>query len=71
MLERLIMNKCLKILEFDKIIEQVKIFCLSSLGEKLVDEMTPFDSYENIIQKQDETEQARYCFDVVAKDPFD
>ena len=65
------MNKCLKILEFDKIIEQVKLFCLSSLGEKLVNEMTPFDSYENIIEKQDETEQARYCFDIVAKDPFD
>ena len=33
--------------------------------------MTPFDSYEDIIDKQDETEQARYCFEFVSKDPFD
>lgn len=65
------MNKCFKTLEFNKILEQVKFFCSSSLGEKLVNEMTPFDSYEDIIDKQDETEQARYCFEFVSKDPFD
>ena len=65
------MNKCFKTLEFNKILERVMFFCSSSLGEKLVNEMTPFDSYEDIIDKQDETEQARYCFEFVSKDPFD
>jgi DNA mismatch repair protein MutS2 len=50
--------KVLKTLEFDKVIDQLKNFARSTLGKERCESLKPYDDYEMIIDKQQETAEA-------------
>lgn len=52
-------NRVLKVLEFNKIKEQLKQFATSSLGQEKVDELLPSSNFEEVQKWQDQTDEAR------------
>lgn len=64
------MNKNFKTLEFDKILKILSTHCISEMGRERVTQLRPKSSLNEIKNLQEETSQARFCFEITAKNPF-
>jgi DNA mismatch repair protein MutS2 len=53
-----VQEKVLKVLEFDKVKEQLKSHVSSSLGKEKIDRLTPSKNFEEVLAWQEETDEA-------------
>jgi MutS2 family protein len=56
-------NKALELLEYDKVINNIKKFTISEVGEKLVSDLRPSDDIERVRTQLIETTEARKIID--------
>jgi DNA mismatch repair protein MutS2 len=52
-----IANRALKTLEYDKVRQQVAIYCTSSIGKSAIDELVPQTDYEKVVQLLEEMDE--------------
>ncbi|MBS4538536.1 endonuclease MutS2 [Clostridium sp. D2Q-11] len=64
-------NNTLKTLEYNKLKEKVKEFCISGLGKELIDNLTPHMNIDVIKKRLDETSEAKNIFNNSNHIPFD
>ncbi|MHC0037422.1 endonuclease MutS2 [Pseudoneobacillus sp. C159] len=55
-------QRVLKVLEFDKIKEQIYAFVSSTLGQEKVNKLSPSTDYQEVIKLQEETDEAATVF---------
>ncbi|MFJ7407198.1 MULTISPECIES: endonuclease MutS2 [unclassified Lysinibacillus] len=53
----MIANRALKTLEYDKVRQQVAIYCTSSIGKSAIDELVPQTDYEKVVQLLEEMDE--------------
>ncbi|MEB2278966.1 endonuclease MutS2 [Lysinibacillus xylanilyticus] len=53
----MIAERALKTLEYDKVRQQVAIYCTSSIGKSAVDELVPQTDYEKVVQLLEEMDE--------------
>ncbi|WP_071395973.1 endonuclease MutS2 [Bacillus tuaregi] len=63
-------QKVLKVLEFDKVKAQLLEFVSSSLGRELAEKLLPSTDFEEVVQRQEETDEAAKVFRIKANIPL-
>ncbi|MFJ5764619.1 endonuclease MutS2 [Lysinibacillus sp. NPDC093210] len=53
----MIANRALKTLEYDKVRQQVAIYCTSSIGKSAIDELVPQTDFEKVVQLLEEMDE--------------
>ncbi|OAK68265.1 endonuclease MutS2 [Lederbergia galactosidilytica] len=64
-------DKTLKTLEFDKILLQLESYASSVLGEEKIRGLRPISSFEQVVQRQSETDEAAHVLRLKGHAPLD
>lgn len=65
------MEKNLITLEFDKIVEKLSTYSLTEMGKAKLQNLRPAQKIEDVINLQNQTEQAKFCYEITTKLPFE
>ena len=64
-------KRTLRVLEYEKIIQQLASHARSELGKSLIMELEPFIQYGEVEKKLDETDQAEAIIAYIGSSPMD